>query len=460
MATKTWIGNAAAVKQIDKIAITGTWANGDTVTVTINGKALVVTIGNDTTTAQVAESVRAAFMSDRRLDSEGGTDATSNFGGQECGEFCEIEAVVDKDALSDVLLIGRLAGRPFTVTAADTAAAGAATKSSVQACTGPWHWDNAKNWDSGTVPANDDIVVFRDTSVSCLYGLPSGSLEVTFIVYQSFTGQIGLYEWNTQQGPNKTFKEYRQQYVGLDESGSGTTLTHTFGVGPGTGSPLVNVSHSVAAGLVVSANVFNTGTPQVQGGKALNLMIKNNPADAGTVTILKGSVSLTPWYTSTLPMFSVLNIGQSGQQEGDVDVFVKDLNRSCTIMQSGGRVLWHETTSAVAGDRTLTVYGGTFEMRDGKTSGTISMTVNAGTVLWNADKTITTCILGSRGTFNAENDMRSFTVTNLDLYGGAKWLDGFARATLTNGLDLNRCALADCEIRIGTNRRLTLGTAA
>ena len=60
------------------------------VTATINGKDLVVTMGaSETTTAAAAAAFRDAWNATSRLDSEGTTTATSNFGGQEFGEFAE-----------------------------------------------------------------------------------------------------------------------------------------------------------------------------------------------------------------------------------------------------------------------------------------------------------------------------------------------------------------------------------
>ena len=61
MATKYW--TASAVQQYDRWdgTVAGTWAAGDTATITINGKSLVVTIGSLVTTAQVATTIVQAF---------------------------------------------------------------------------------------------------------------------------------------------------------------------------------------------------------------------------------------------------------------------------------------------------------------------------------------------------------------------------------------------------------------
>ncbi len=108
MATVTWTGNAHSVKQISTVTFAGTWAGTDTVTATINGKDLIVTCGTaTTTTALAATALKEAWEAATRLDGTGTTDSTSNFGGQEFGEFAEITASVSG---SVVTLIGNKAG--------------------------------------------------------------------------------------------------------------------------------------------------------------------------------------------------------------------------------------------------------------------------------------------------------------------------------------------------------------
>ena len=38
MATRQWLGDAIAVKNVQTLTMTGTWVNGDDITLTINGK--------------------------------------------------------------------------------------------------------------------------------------------------------------------------------------------------------------------------------------------------------------------------------------------------------------------------------------------------------------------------------------------------------------------------------------
>ena len=460
MATVTWIGNAAAVKQIDTITVADVWTAADTVTLTVNGKDLVVTIGADTSTTQVATAIRDAWNATSRLDSEGATDATSNFGGQECGEYAEATASIDPDAPSVVRITANRAGIPFTLSVTEnTAGTGTAAEATAQAATGPWYWDNGDNWDGGAAPSNDDIVIFRDSAVPTKYGLPNASKEVTLFVHQSFTGIIGLPEYNTEN-PSKPYKEYRQRYAKFDEAGSGSAVTHVFGIGEGNGSPMINVWFATST-LTTSANVYGTGTPQPgMGPRALNILIDNGAGGGGTLTVVRGSVYSGEQFGSK-PSFATYNIGYTNAPASDVDLYIRNHNANVTLNQSGGTLLFVEdTTLGGSASRTLNAYGGRSVWRDIQSSGNVTLVVYDSTVAWNANKTIFSVALGNKGVLDLEKDMRACTVTTCDLYAGAFLLDDFARGTYSAGIDLNHCGIDDVTVRLGNNRRLTPSTAA
>src|SRR5262245_16257998 len=142
MSTLTWTGNAHAVKQITTLTVSGTWAGNDTYTLTINGKDLILTIGNGTTTAQVAASIKAMWNASTRLDGQADSSNTntSNFGGQEFGEFSEATADIYTATASVVRIIANKAGLPITITgsgSSGTAGDGDVTIATAQAATGP-----------------------------------------------------------------------------------------------------------------------------------------------------------------------------------------------------------------------------------------------------------------------------------------------------------------------------------
>lgn len=457
-----WIGKAADVRQRDTITIAGTPAAGETVTLTINGKALVVTIGTDTTTTDVAEAIVLAWNATQRT-SDAAT-GLSNFGGQEHGEFAEITCT---SSGAVVTLLGPAASGPsagstsrrgpssFVLSVSETMGSGTASHTTVATCTGKSHWNNVANWDTGAAPTDDDIVIFRDSDVDCLYGLPTAD-ECTLITYMSYTGRIGLPKINAHI-PSKPYYEYRTRIVQFDAGGTGTAITHLFGIGEGPGSPLINFAHDGDGGLTVSALVYNTGTPQIAGTKALNLEIANSTS-VGTITVQKGSVNLGSKILSTT-LVATLNVGYAGSQTSDSDVWVTGTGGALTISQSGGTVLFTDQFS-MAGNLTLDIRGGRFVSQMKSTANTVTATVANGTLVWSSVETIDTLILATGGVLDLEQDMRTVTIATCDMYEGASLLDEYARGSYSAGIDLNRCGIDDVTIRVGNNRRLTLGTAA
>lgn len=416
MATVTWIGNAHDTKQISTITVANTWAAGDTATMTINGKDIVVTVGTTgTSTANVAIALKEAWNASTRLDGTGTTDSTSNAGGQEFGEFAEATASVSS---SVVTIIANKAGVPFTLSVTEnTAGTGTATGATAQAATGKMFWDNGDNWDGGAAPSNDDTVVFRDSDVSVKYGLPNASKEVTIQQWMSYTGEIGLPEIN-RDDPSKPYHEYRQRYVRLDDAGTGTDIAHRFGLGKdGIGSSLINLKHTV---LKCSPIVYNTGPAKVDrvGSKALNLCCTNT---SSTLNIVNGSVDC-------------------GTQDGGAPALT-------TIRQTNGSLRCFTGTSSSTG---ATIAGGEAVFGGSAAIGAIQA-INSGKVriegqsaaitnLGVADSAVMECpisgvtvtsLICNGGTFDATGG-GTFTVTQAEVYEPASFYDPSQRITYTN----------------------------
>lgn len=415
MATVTWTGNALDVKQISTITVANTWATGDTAILTINGKDIVVTVGaTNTSTANVATAIKEAWDAATRLDGSGTTDATSNAGGQEFGEFAEASATVSG---SVVTLVARVAGKPFTLTVTETTAGtGTATGATTQAATGKSFWNNADNWDTGSVPANDDIVVFRDTGESCKYSLPNGSLEVTLNIWMSYTGEVGLPAIN-RDNPQQPYHEYRQLYVRLDDSGTGTDIAHRFGIGKdGTGCRLFNLKHSTVK---CSPIVYNTGTPLVDrvGTKALNICCT---ANTSAIQILGGSVDYSSQDGGASAYLSVYQTG--GDSRGISAIHTT----SAQLLIAGG-------TAIVGGSGaidTIIVQNGSLRLEN--QTGTISnFSIYNGTVDYATTATITNLNI-SGGVFDARSGAGQFVVTNSSIYVGGSFIDPYRRMAQGN----------------------------
>ena len=154
MATRNWLGDALAVANVQTLTMTGTWANGDTITLTINGKAIVITVGDDVTTTEVALLVKEVFNGTTLTDATASSDNTGNL----VPEFNEIAAT---SAVAVVTLTHDTKGEPFTISQSSvTAGTGAITgPTEVTAATGPNHFDDADNWSGSAVPVSTDDVV-------------------------------------------------------------------------------------------------------------------------------------------------------------------------------------------------------------------------------------------------------------------------------------------------------------
>lgn len=398
------------MRQVQTVTIAGTPAATETVTLTMNTKDLIVTVGTaDTSAADVASAIRNAWNAISRLDGTTSPDAASNFGGQEHGEFSEVTASINTAAPTVVILTASTASRPFTVTVAEAMGTGTATLATTQAATGPEHWDNADNWDTITVPANDDVVVFRDSAGSFRYGLPNGSLEVTIQTYNSWTGQVGLPRINATNH-SKTYQEYRQRYVRLDDAGTGADVAHRFGIGKdGTGFTLFNVKHST---LKCSPIVYNTGTPQISGTHALNICCA---ANTSTLTILNGSVDYSSQDSGTSAFARV------SQRNGD--------SRGIQAVVAGGDATISGGTALIGGTGALAaveVIGGTLRL-EGQTGTITTLTARTAGVIQVVNMgTATAMLVLAGGTFDARNAVSGFILTQGDVYEGGSFLDPYA----------------------------------
>ena len=398
-------------------------------TVTCNGKSVVVTLSTTSaaSTSTAATALKEALMASTRLDGTstyGTYDATSNCGGQQFGEFREFTATVSGAV---VTLTANEAGHPFTVTVAETMGSGTLTLATPQAATGKRFWDNAKNWDTGSVPANNDIVVFKDNAVDCCYGLPNGSLEVTMQVWQNYTGRIGLAAINrNDQDPAKHYTEYRQRYVRLDDAGTGTDIAHRFGLGVGPGSPLINLKHST---LKCTPVVYATGQPQRPGEYALNIALG---AAASELTVLSGSVDCGPQDGAT-PELYALRVGTAGQAGGANVWAVDSIGSGDTLYINGGKV----TIGGATNYGSIYQYGGV--CRAENYSGLVTeWRMFAGTLLWDSPGNIATLDVYSQAIFDASGDTRDFDITTqANLFEGATFRDPFARCSWSGNLQIN-----------------------
>jgi hypothetical protein len=214
MATRTWIGNAVATKDVWTITVANTWATGDTGTITINGKDLVVTIGTLVTTAQVATTLKEAWESGTFTDTT--ASKIPQGGGTSIPEMAELTATVSG---STVIITADTAGVPHTISVSEsTAGTGTLSISHTTTATGPNYWNNVDNWAEGSVPTTGDDVVI-DRPVSILYALDNNADTLTSLTIGerfSASSYIGL-PFRTSSG----YEEYREDQLKV----GATTIT-------------------------------------------------------------------------------------------------------------------------------------------------------------------------------------------------------------------------------------------
>ena len=191
MTQKSFVNNAAATKQQYAITMTGTFVAGETITITMNSKTLVVTIGTLVTLTQVATTVKEAWQSSTFTDTT--ASCVPQGGGTSIGEMSTMTAT---SSAGVVTILGDTAGVPHTISSAsDTSASGTATLTTIVTATGPKFADNVLNWLDGSLPVDgDDIIINGPFQV--LYGFAAFSgvqpASITIGERCGATTQIGL----------------------------------------------------------------------------------------------------------------------------------------------------------------------------------------------------------------------------------------------------------------------------
>lgn len=438
-ATREWVAQAGDVVQIDSITVSGTWLAGETGSIVIGNSTLTVTAGSDTlTTAQMAQVIANAINAPEIGSSLVGSE-TRNAAGQKLGEFRDVEAVINPSNSSIVLVRSKVAGVPFydvadvtapyTLSVSDTSTSGALAAASVQVATGKNWWNNAKNWSGGAVPANNDSVVLANSAVSIQYALPNGALEVIFEQYNSFTGTIGLPITN-----RNGYAEYRQRYVRLDDAGTGTDIQHRFGLGPGAGSPLINLRHTLVKCTPV---VYATGKPALTGTKALNIVCSQASSD---LTVVDGSVDCST-QDSTTAGWNIQSFGPGANTD------VRYLGPASGFAVAGGNVLLLNTS----GTGTLTQWGGAVTVQNSSATWSDLKLRGPGTLLWDSTATISAISLGRGATFDARSRQGDFTITTSNVEGPCKIYDPYERITWTNAIAFNGVNFTEVHLELSAN---------
>lgn len=388
-----WIANALPVAQVYTVAITGD-DNTTTYKATINGKTVQV-IGTGVSTAATATALQVALN------------------GSTIPEFQEVLWTVNTSTVTGT---AKIPGTPFIVAATVSGGAGTLTGTAVTAATGPNHFDNAANWDTGAVPIAADDVYYDLSLASCLYNIDQNAITLASLnIPASYSGNIGLPLQNAKQ-----YFEYRNRQLKI----SATAVN--IGYGTGGGSPLINLN----TGTVATAIIARLGKAQ-QSNIPPFLWTGSNASN--TLELVTGSMGAAFYAGDTCQ--ATFKIG--GTNASDCNIYV---GVGATIVgwtQSGGTA---ETNTNVT---TVNKYGGQLTV----TAGAITNLNNfGGAVIYNSVGTLGTAVVGATGILDYSQDLRAKTTTNpIQAYAGAQIKDpnNVSAGTIPQAVTPVGCALAN-----------------
>ena len=361
MAVYEFRGDAPAIAQVDTIEVTDSWATSDTLTVTINGKALVLTVGSTSTTTQIASD-----LADMINGAAANGDESRSALGTSFGEWREVTATVNS---STVTVTADTAGKPFTLTGSvSTAGDGDITVTNeVTANSGPnavvaANFRDVSSGANGT-PGNGDSIHFRDSDVDLLYGLDALSNTLTAVYcWGSYTGKIGLPNKNTDNA-GYPYDEYRPRRLTV------AITTLEIGMGPGSQSQRLWFDFENVQNTTI---VYQTGNAETAGTDAVQL---HGTHASNAYTVKSGSVGLAA-FSGDATTIAALTVegGQVRAYEGAA--------AATTIRVDGG------TLSIKSNITTLYLTKGTVNTAGSNTIGTAHQT--GGKLTHNSTGTITT----------------------------------------------------------------------
>lgn len=433
MASPRYLGHAAGVKKVYTITIALTWAQNDTITITIDNIDVVITIGTLVTVTQVATTIKEAFNGSTLTDTS--ASYTPNSGIQTIGQFAELTATSSAGVVS---LTANTAGKDITISiASSTAGDGTATLATATAATGKYHYDNIDNFSGNAVPVNNDNLAFDIGSVGPQYGLTTNLAQpATLTITKAFTGLIGLAEQNIDN-PTYPFAEYRTR--SLTFNNNSITMTARIGEGEGQGSSRIRLDHGAGA---VTWYIYGSGAREVAGVPAILLA---GTAATNELNNFDGDVGVAYYFNQTAALAALRNGNGPASQAKTYCGSSVDLS-GCTIKMVGGALI---TNSAVS---TYDQTGGeTFHQRGDITTANIW----GGIHRQRAGGTITTLKVGT-ALFDKSANSEPLTITNaVQLYKGAKIYDPQGTITFSAGFVLNGCTWADVEVVVGFGRTYT-----
>lgn len=445
-----WIGAADDVAQVTTSTVTGAWATDDTAVAQINNKQVVLALGTDVATTDVAAELAAAInATDAETGKVGVTfDETRNVGGQDIGEFNDVIATASGSVLT---ITSRTPGVPYTIAfSATTAGSGAmGAASTTTAATGRNNFDNAANWEGGSLPSATDTLVFDAGSVSVLFGLENTTLDYAINRANSYTGSIGLPKINNTHA-GRSYSEYRARFLAVPVTATTGSVSHYIGDRTTTrasGATYLDFGTNDPASIYVYCNATaaagSDGAPlQVVGGKDLYLTMYGGNIDAGTNLGENATTMqvLTIFKADSAAKNSVARVGTNAnffngilpirQYAGTIYLDADCDGTNNAIEVHGGTLLVAQTSQL----RALRIYGGRVDFR-----GTL---VNALSVYG--------------GEFDATRCLSATISNSIMLYSGFTYRD--PGNVIGQTIEFQGCKITDGVLALRKNITITIGT--
>lgn len=257
--------------------------------------------------------------------------------------------------------------------------------------TGPNWYTEANNWTGGAVPSSADTIIFEDNAVDCKYGMLPGSIpaSMTIKVLGSYTGKIGLPEWN-----ESGYQEYRDKRLRIGDTAG--TVTINVGQGDGDGSTRLRFNTGAAA---TTIDVWKTDQSDIDTTRAFDWI----GSGTNTVRVHDGQFAVAPYDAETAAI-ATLTISENA------DVFVGP-GATVTAITTAGDLLTRAPLQT-----SLTITNGTTESYGSLNSCTIVQT--GGT--WESHNSGTaTAVTVGPGDIDCSDDYTPKTFTTLTIKAGA-----------------------------------------
>lgn len=419
MATIAHLGTAVPIREQKTLTLGGTWVAADTITLTINGKDLVLTVGTTVTTTAILDNVLIMITGSGTY----GAGYSSNALGSVVGEFKKLSLV--KTSTTVATFTGMTDGQDFDLSVDKSSTSGTVAVTTTVTGTGPHHFGNADNWDGG-VPADADDIVFDHRSAADLkYDLAQSAITPASVtITEGFAHEIGLPDINADDTTYK-YNEYRDTHLVLGNAADATNMVVSINAPQ---SRRIRISNGTGQ---VTGTVTDTSTRRWEPHVPVMTWIGTHADNVWNVT--KGDVGLGFAEDDTATV-DVLRQGWIENQNGDAKVVCGPGVTLGTIDKSGGSL------TVASNVTTLTQNGGETTVLAGAVT---TAEIDAGSLKYRSAGTVTNLVVGAKGILDCRQDMRARTVTNAEFHRGSSLRDPHGTVTWTNGIDFVRCTPAD-----------------